>query len=242
MRAFNFAGNAVEFIGKMPVFKAKNEDFFKNWSPEMTYVLGFFAADGNMIKNKRGAHFIAFYSTDRDILEKIKFCLGSDHKIYIRKKNLQNKNWKKAYQIQIGSKEIFKDLLRLGFMPNKSLILKMPKIPRALAPHFLRGYFDGDGHVSASEYQKKDRKHKSKIIITGLTSGSKKFLKGLWGVLKKYAVVKGGTLFYAQGHRLCFSSNDSFGLYNFMYKDAGKLYLSRKKVIFEHYFKNLLRA
>ena len=56
----------------MPIFKRKNEDFFKKWTPEMAYVLGFFTADGNMIKNKRGSHFIEFYSTDRDIIEKIK--------------------------------------------------------------------------------------------------------------------------------------------------------------------------
>jgi len=40
----------------MPIPKTKNEDFFKNWTQEMAYVLGFFTADGNMIKNNKGAH------------------------------------------------------------------------------------------------------------------------------------------------------------------------------------------
>jgi hypothetical protein len=48
----------------MPIYRAKNENFFKKWSPEMAYVLGFFTADGNMLKNKRGAHFIEFNTTD----------------------------------------------------------------------------------------------------------------------------------------------------------------------------------
>ena len=47
----------------------------------MAYVLGFFAADGNMIKNRRGAHFIAFYSNDKKLLIKIKVLLKASQKI-----------------------------------------------------------------------------------------------------------------------------------------------------------------
>jgi hypothetical protein len=42
----------------MPIHKEINHDFFKLWTPGMAYVLGFFSADGSMIKNKRGACFI----------------------------------------------------------------------------------------------------------------------------------------------------------------------------------------
>lgn len=98
------------------------------------------------------------------------------------------------------------------------------------------GYFDEDGHVSTSTYQKKDRKNKSTIIITGFTSGSKKFLEGLWKILKKYKIVEGGTLYYTRGYRLCFSIHDSLRLYNFMYRKEKSLYLAGKKVIFERYF------
>lgn len=205
----------------------------------MAYVLGFFTADGNMIKNKRGACFIEFYGTDRDIIKKIKFLLNSNHKIGVRHMEKINENWKTAYRLQIGSKIIFGDLLKLGLTPNKSLTLKMPTVPKEFFSHFVRGYFDGDGHVSASEYQKKDRKNKSRIIISGFTSGSKKFLEGLMRTLKENQIIKGGTLFFAQGHRLCFSAQDSFQLYNFMYKDSGALYLKRKRIIFKYYFENL---
>ena len=206
----------------------------------MAYVLGFFAADGNMIKNKRGAHFVAFYSTDKDLIEKVRDLLSSNHKVALKKTSLSNKNWKPSYQLQIGSKEIFSDLLKLGMVPNKSLVLNMPKIPRKYISHFLRGYFDGDGHVSVSEYQKKDRKNISKLIITGFTSGSKKFLEKLWAILKKEKCICGGTLFTTSGHRLCFSTKDSLSLYRFMYKGIKtNLYLERKKVIFEQYFNML---
>lgn len=220
----------------MPIYKTKNEDFFKKWSPQMAYVLGFFAADGNMIKNKRGAHFVSFYSTDRELLEKVKLNLASDLKISARKMDSNFNNHKQAYVLQIGSKEIFKDLVLLGMTPNKSLTIKMPAVPKKFLPSFLRGYFDGDGHVSVSTYQKNDRKNKSTVIITGFTSGSKNFLESLWKILKKYKVVEGGTLYETGGHRLCFSANDSLRLYNFMYQKEKNLYLERKKAIFEQYF------
>lgn len=220
----------------MPIYKTKNEDFFKKWSPGMAYVLGFFAADGNMIKNKRGAHFVSFYSDDRDILEKIKLNLSSNLKISARKINTKYPNHKQSYVLQIGSKEIFKDLISLGITPNKSLTIRMPTVSKKYLPHFLRGYFDGDGHVSVSTYQKKDRKNKSTIIITGFTSGSEKFLEGLWKVLKEYKIIEGGTLYKTGGYHLCFSTHDSLRLYNFMYQKEKSLYLERKKAIFEQYF------
>jgi len=45
------------------------------------------------------------------------------------------------------------DLERLGCISNKSLILKFPTIDQVseeFIPHFLRGYFDGDGTVFMS--------------------------------------------------------------------------------------------
>ena len=89
----------------------------------MAYVLGFFIADGNMIKNKRGAYFISIEITDKDILEKIREVIGSNHKISIRK---EIENHKERYRLQIGSKEMFNDLLKLGVVPNKSKVIELP--------------------------------------------------------------------------------------------------------------------
>lgn len=66
----------------------------------MAYVLGFFTADGSMIKNKRGAHFIEFEITDKDLLFRIRDLLGSNHKITTR-----DRNKSLSYRLQIGSKK-----------------------------------------------------------------------------------------------------------------------------------------
>lgn len=223
----------------MPIFKKKNEDFFKIWSPEMAYVLGFFAADGNMIHSKRGNHYLSFSSCDKEILEKIRDVMGCEHKIYC--KVAKKIAYRDSYQIQIGSKEIFKDLLKLGFTPNKSLTIKFPKVPEKYFADFVRGYFDGDGHVSTGFYNRKDGETKKHLIFTGFTSGSKVFLRSLHDLLKKNNIVVGGTLYFLKGNRLNFSIRDSLSLYGFLYKNMrNKLYLPRKKTIFEKYMK--LRA
>src|SRR3990167_6509207 len=108
----------------MPMLRAVDHDFFKKWTPEMAYVLGFFAADGCMIKNKRGGHFVEFHITDKDILEKIRAVLGSNHKISVQESNAQ---WKKIYRLQIGSKKIFEDLFQRGMTQNKSHTLELPR-------------------------------------------------------------------------------------------------------------------
>ena len=202
----------------------------------MAYVLGFFAADGCMIKNNRGAHFIEFQITDKDILLKMRKLLGSNHKITERNRN---EKWKTAYRLQIGSKEIFNDLIKLGFTPNKTKVVRFPKVPKKFICHFVRGYFDGDGNVFSKTYKRADRGGRLSItILSGFTCGSKIFLDKLFENLRLLADIKGGTLFARDGaFRLYFSVNDSFKLYNFMYNNCEKLFLSRKKEVFEKYFK-----
>ncbi|MCX6761812.1 MAG: hypothetical protein NTY33_03160 [Candidatus Moranbacteria bacterium] len=201
----------------------------------MAYVLGFFTADGCMIKNKRGGHFIEFHITDKDILEKIKALLNSDNKISKRERNIR---WKTAYRLQLGSKKIFDDLLLLGMTPKKSKNVEMPQVPNKYFCHFVRGYFDGDGNVYANAYRRAGRTGKSSItLLSGFTSGSKVFLEELHKRLKLQANISGGTLHNRSGAwRLYYSVKDSCKLYAFMYNTEGSLFLARKKAIFEKYF------
>ena len=210
-----------------------DENFFKNWTPEMAYVLGFFAADGCLtVNHKRGNKYIEFTSTDYDIIEKIKTALKSDHKIGIR---LGKKNCKTAYRLQIGSKEIFDDLIALGFTPTKSLVMKFPIIPTRYLAHFVRGYFDGDGHSNFCRFYRKDRLTYGKFLQSGFTSGSKIFLEKLQLILKENINLKLGTLYSHSGFRLNYSSKDSKKLFDFIYKDCSNtIYLARKYLKFKN--------
>ena len=216
----------------MPIYKIKNENFFKKWTPGMAYVLGFFAADGNMLKNKRGAHFIEFEITDKDLLYKIKKLLCSNHKITERNRN---KKWQKSFRLQIGSKIIFNDLLKLGLTPAKSKTIDLPNVPNKYFHHFLRGYFDGDGNVLSGYFKKPDRKNKSYTLRTRFTSGSKLILDNLKIKLSNIIETGGSLSENGNAWRLNYGIDDSKKIFNFMYNNGNVkklIYLKRKYKIY----------
>ncbi len=197
----------------------------------MAYVLGFFTADGNMIRNKRGAHFIAIEITDKDLLEEIKEAFGSNHKISIKRRNVLNKKWKDAYRLQIGSKKIFDDLLKLGLTPNKSKTIDLPHVPDKYFHHFVRGYFDGDGNVVSGYFDRCDRKSKACVLSTRFTSGSGLILNNLKNSLSRLLGTTGSSYCRDNTWRLNYSINDSRKLFKFMYngdKVENLIYLERK--------------
>jgi intein/homing endonuclease len=220
-----------EYYINMPSPKLVDRDFFKRWSSQMAYVLGFFAADGNMVKNSRGGHYISFYSSDKDLLLEIKKLMNSGHKFSKRK-------FENVYRFQIGSTEMFDDLSSLGFTGNKSQRMQFPQIPKKFIRDFIRGYFDGDGNVWAGLINKK-RPKPTKILQVAFTSGSVSFLGGLLILLRNEGV-DGGSLFGVKNkncHRLLFSTLDSLKIFEIMYNETCRPYLKRKRFVFEKFIK-----
>ena len=125
-----------------------NELFFRSWNPSMAYWLGFMFADGNVHKPKRGKRYnvsIQLKCTDYDHLQKFKHALGSTYHLGLYKTNMQTC----CVMHAINNNTLAKDLINLGCVPNKSLILEWPHdLPEDCASHFVRGYFDGDGCIS----------------------------------------------------------------------------------------------
>ncbi len=74
----------------MSEYKKYNKDYFKTWSSDMAYVLGFLYADGNIVETVRGNHYIAIYTADRDLLCAMQKSMLSEHKISLRNANSGN--------------------------------------------------------------------------------------------------------------------------------------------------------
>ncbi len=217
----------------MPIHKEYDRKFFKKWSPDMAYILGFLFADGNIIKTKRGTHFVAIYTADKELIISMAKCMGSNHKISERKSETGT-----VYVIQIGSRELFEDLIKLGLTPNKARRMEFPNIPKKYLGDFIRGYFDGDGCVWAGITHKK-RSKTTNSILTSFTSASYFFLKNLYNILKKLGI-KGGSLFKVKSgnySRLQYSTLDTLKLYKIMYNKDCNLFLARKRLIFEDFIK-----
>lgn len=201
----------------------------------MAYVLGFFTADGSMLKNKRGGHFIGFQITDKGLLYAIRKALGSNHKITVRNRD---ENYKKSYRLQIGSKEFFSDLIKIGLTQAKSKTIKLPDIPDVFLADFLRGYFDGDGNIVSGVFKRKNRKSLQKYFRLRFTSGSRTILENIEERLKNLLGLNGSILFYGNAWRLGYSDKNSVRVCNFMYKEIREkklIYLERKYRIFQKF-------
>lgn len=213
------------------------ENFLNNWTPDMAYILGYFASDGTMFRNKRGSYYMAFTSTDEELIRQVKQIMRVSNKIEVYQ--IKSKA-KLRYNIQIGSHKLFSQLLNLGFTPNKSLSLKLPKnIPNLLMGHFLRGYFDGDGNAYYSHSKRKNRPGYVNYLIINLRSGSKIFLEPLQKQLTQLLGIRGSLYRHSGAFSLAYSGGDVVKLYSFLYPDIRVPHLERKRVILEAGIKNM---
>src|ERR1700704_2928073 len=93
---------------------AVNSSYFKTWSVDMAYVLGFIAADGNVCRSGR-ACILHIASDDLDVIEKIQLVMDYQGPIYRKPRP----NGKTSYNLRICDQEIFADLLQLGVTERK---------------------------------------------------------------------------------------------------------------------------
>jgi hypothetical protein len=132
--------------------RTKNEKYFQTWSIEMAYFLGFICADGHLATH-RNMLSIQLHTKDKYILENFKNFLNYDGNIYLRK-NLPSAN------LWVVSKEITQDLMNFGLTRHKSQELKwIEQIPEEFVTHFVRGYFDGDGHIGLAQAHNPNNKN-----------------------------------------------------------------------------------
>ena len=128
-----------------------NENYFEKIdSNERAYWLGLLFADGYVRKRRQlnGKHKqggivgISLKNGDEYLLEKLISDLGSTYKL-----TKQIKGEFLSYKLEVNSSKMADDLINLGCVPNKSLILRPPNLENKFIPHFIRGYFDGDGSI-----------------------------------------------------------------------------------------------
>ncbi len=189
-----------------------NHNFFKKWSSEMAYILGFLFSDGN-VSSKLSNFNLHLSSKDYKILKIIRKKMDSNHPLKFYDKT-------NSCSLRIFNKMMCKDLMSLGCVPKKSLILKFPDISDKYISHFIRGYFDGDGSIHFNK--------PNTIKISFISS--KFFIKELQKVLNKKLKLKiNKTRKYNQVYATNYYSNDARRLCHWMYRNSKDLYLKRKK-------------
>lgn len=124
-----------------------NDSFFSELNEKSAYWLGFLYADGYISKTENCIR-ITLSAKDEDHLLKFKEDIKSESPItYHMNRYSEKYPLTKKARISIFSKKIKEDLFNLGCSSSKSLTCKFPNLSKTLIPHFIRGYFDGDGSV-----------------------------------------------------------------------------------------------
>lgn len=154
-----------------------NENFFDSIdSQEKAYFLGFLFADGNN-NRKKGTISIGLKYTDRDILEVLKNLIYNSQKelLYIdgcSKKGPRNTiiNSKPQYRLVIFSTHMCRTLEELGCTSRKTYKATISQVilDSKFFKHFLRGFFDGDGHIGLSKKSSRSDRLYGQISICGL--------------------------------------------------------------------------
>lgn len=164
-----------------------NEDYFKVIdTPNKAYWLGFIYADGYVSYqyskngNKKNARFELNLSyLDREHIIKFLNDISANYPIVDRQIN-----GKESSRVCISRMMFVDNLVDNGCFPAKTYILKPPNIPSELIPHFIRGYFDGDGCA----YINLEKRNYS-FSITG-TKEILEFIKEQSGISKNINVNK----------------------------------------------------
>jgi intein-encoded DNA endonuclease-like protein len=211
-----------------------NSKFFKEWSSNMAYILGFIVADGCVMKRKgRGDSFILNITTkDKKHLLKIQKAMRSNYQIGLKSRGGSSE---KLYSfVQISNKEICLDLISLGVVPRKTYNLKTMDIPDEFFSDFTRGFLDGDGTVYIYKVNGTPQ------IKGGFVSPSLSFITEFNKQLCEAIDIscKAVHKFHSKNKNLplytiCFYVDDCEKLTNFIYRNNSVLYLPRKRKIFE---------
>jgi len=207
-----------------------NSNFFQTWNPQSAYITGVFLADGwiKIPDGNRNNWNIGFGAIDYDWVKEIHDILESKHpireEIYKTKKGLST-----SYKFIIGSKIMAQNLLKIGIMPNKSLIATYPNIPSQYNRECIRGIFDGDGNIIITTHRNK------KYIYAGIT-GTLEVLQTIKNIINKKTYVQGGKIYRKCDNKkntwyLLFAHYDSLRFLFWIYNNS-ILYLKRKRNIF----------
>lgn len=157
-----------------------NEDFFRQWTPQMGWVLGLLFTDGNVqrvTKSHTGLR-VSICSMDLEVIEKVISLLGSKKNAKTRKQSYDPN--KSIYYFEFYREQMRDDLHRLGLQQKKSLIMQFPDVPEEYVRHFVRGCWDGDGSIYISDNK----------LRASYTCGSLAFIERLAQELYKIGVCK----------------------------------------------------
>lgn len=205
-----------------------NEDYFEKIdSDNKAYFLGYLFADGCIRERFKKGRNNPIYSCILKLHEKDYYIMEYFKKELNFNGGITKEKGTNCFKIVLNSKKLCKDLINLGCIPCKSLILKFPKmLNKEYYPHFIRGYFDGDGSVGVY-----DQKYRTDFISNISLLGTLDFCRGVKEELEnnniKAHIKKRGKNIKNTYCLNVYAREQQIKFINYIYKDA-VYYLIRK--------------
>lgn len=192
-----------------------------DWSAELAYAVGLITTDGSLSID--GRH-INLTSKDIDQLRTFAKILNLNNKIGLKKSSYNSTEV--YFQIQFGNVKLYRFLVKIGLMPNKTKIIGSVKIPDTYFADFLRGHLDGDGCT----YSYWDPRWKNSFMFyTCFLSASRNHLLWLQEKTQSLYGLKGSITFQGKStYSLKFAKKESILLLNKMYHTTTVPCLQRK--------------
>lgn len=216
-----------------------NEDYFKNINTERkAYWLGLIAADGCVHKQKGkdkcSSLTMNLHEQDKEILEKFTEDIESTYPLQHVVVNKGKRFESPLVKFNIHSMNLCEDLVKLGIVPRKTYSLEMPNIPEYLESHFIRGFFDGDGHLNYYIRTNKDNGKQRYTYSFEIVGQSLPIIESLQEIFAKNGIK---TNIYTrksnQSRRLMTSSkSEVLKIIDYLYKDS-TIHLERKHKIIQ---------
>lgn len=215
-----------------------NEDYFSEVNTtEKAYWLGFIYADGFITKKTNGSPVFGLTLGEIEPLIKLNQCLDSNKPIGQYKKVNSYSNNSIEYKLAFTSPKMVSDLEKWGCVENKTFKLKFPTfLDKSLIPHFIRGYFDGDGSVYLHIQKTNGREY---ISLGTQLCGIESFLRDLAKYISAENCVYKDNRKQTNCYKIQLNSNiRALKLYHYMYRNSDGLYLTRKKEKFDNFIKD----
>ena len=223
----HFKDLGIEIINKQNRSKFNEHIFDQIDSEEKAYWLGFIFADGYISSSPLRTGVKKIYQfelslgiQDIEHLNKFKDFIGYEKDII-----LDNHRCRFA----VANKHLWESLNSLGCTPNKSLSLQFPIIEEILIPHFIRGYFDGDGCIS---------RHVHNTCVTPHIEllGTKHMLESIVHFSNISANYKKDKRHSEETWSLEWNKQNGIDFINYLYSNCS-IYLNRKYKLYQ-FFKN----
>jgi hypothetical protein len=194
---------------------------FMRWTSDLAYIVGLITTDGCLSKD--GRH-LDFTSKDLEQVQNFARILNLKNKVSLKKSSYNPEGV--YYRIQFGNVILYRFLLKIGLMPNKSKTVGALKIPDTYYGDFLRGHLDGDGCT----YSLWDSKWKNSFrLYLIFFSASKIHLEWIQFKIQSLYLLKGRLRYKGKStYELKYAKKSTIQLLSRMYYKSDLSYLKRK--------------